>query len=174
MNCGVAPSAGAVLFASTLPDLTSPHRQAMTDPDPKPTPSAPTPVRDLMPGVSGRVDEEDLEPSAAPDLSIEFEVEGESWVALSGGRTRSGTAPDSGALLLLVLFRRAADSEDEIRREAWTAARSLEELSPVQLSELLGRSRPFREVDPSGKGGSSGGRAGRQGSSGKRPPRPGR
>jgi len=113
-------------------------------------PPAPTPVRDLMPGTSDSVAEDEIEPSAAPEVSIEFQAENESWVAVSGGRTRSGTAPDSGAMLLLILFRRAADPEDRVRREVWTAARSLEELSPVQLAELLGRSRPFRDVDPSG------------------------
>ncbi|GEM_PF-2825905 len=134
-------------------------------------PSAPTPVRDLMPDTGDSVSEDEIEPSAAPEVSIEFQAEDESWIALSGGRTHSGTGPDSGALLLLVLFRQAGDPEDRIRREAWAPVRSLEELSSVQLAELLDRSRPFRETDPSGGGETAdhGGREKRRGGRGQRP-----
>lgn len=74
-----------------------------------------------------------------------LEIDGVSWVVRSGGRTVSGTSPDSGAPLLLLLFHRVegdgAASEDP-EREAWAVAASLAELSETQLLMYLGRSRP--------------------------------
>jgi hypothetical protein len=112
---------------------------------------APTPVRDLMPAASPQQAEGEAEPSAVPDKEVEFEVREDRWVARVGGVTRSGTAPDQGAPLLLVTFQPAGEEEPDPRREAWTVASGLDELSIAELRDLFERSRPFRSVDPSGR-----------------------
>lgn len=146
----------------------------MSEPDPPDDLAhtrTPIPVRDMMPGrkptpVAG----ESGEAPALPDVEVSFEVEGEEWTAGVGGLTRSGTAPDSGAPLLLVTFRRGSSEEEgdppPPEREAWAVARRLDDLSRLQLEELFRRSRPFRQVDPSG-----GDREGGTGSAGPRAPR---
>ncbi len=75
-----------------------------------------------------------------------LEAEGETWFVRSGGRTRSGTSPDSGAPLLLLLFYRVEGGDDtpegDPDREAWAVAASLADLSDTQLRLYLSRSRP--------------------------------
>jgi hypothetical protein len=120
------------------------------DPDrpPPPTPvrsgdvsgGLPTPVRDLM----GAPEVEPPEPSlTGAERSLE---DGENtWVVRSGGRTRSGTAPDSGAPLLLLLFFRVEGDDapkEDPDREAWAVAASLADLSDTQLRLYLSRARP--------------------------------
>ena len=105
----------------------------------------------------------DEESPPAPSLSeaeIPFESEGVRWVARSGGRTRSGTAPDSGAPLLLVLFYRVEEegTADEPEREVWAVKHGMDDLTESEVERLLARSRPFQTVESSRdrRGGRSG------------------
>lgn len=108
---------------------------------------APIPVREMVPATKPEpVRPPDKAPAPSPEVVRELEVEGQTWEAREGGVTRSGTAPDSGAPLLLVTFQRP-DREGDPEREAMTVAGSLEELSDLQLRELFGGSRPFRPVE---------------------------
>lgn len=116
----------------------------------------PIPVREMVPDRKPEpVRRREAEPTEIPEITLAFEVEGEEWIAKEAGRTRSGTSPDSGAPLLLVTFHRAGAEEEsggdqesvraeDPEREALTVARSLEDLSPLQVEELFQRSRPFR------------------------------
>lgn len=99
-------------------------------------PPAPTPVRDLMAG-SGR----DV-PPPEPELRS-VEIGDETWHVSVGGRQRTGTAPDSGASLLLLFFQRSPDDETPAR-EVYVAARRLDDLHDEDFPELLERSRPWR------------------------------
>jgi hypothetical protein len=63
------------------------------------------------------------------------------WEVRVAGATRSGTGPDAGASLLLLVF--SSEDEPELPpREILTAGRSLEALTDEDLEELLARSRP--------------------------------
>ena len=111
-------------------------------PSPKPSPAsappgAPTPVRALM-----RSEEEAHAEEGMVRPTREFECDGESWTAELSGRTRSGTAPDSGAPLMLVRFR-STESGGRAERQAWAVGRGLDDLSDVQLVELHGRACPL-------------------------------
>lgn len=126
---------------------------------------APTPVRDLMgqEPVPARV--EPLAPPAPkpkPLPSRTFEVEGTTWIAEERGRTRTGRVPDSGALILLLGFRRARDQEGpddpdgELpmpEKEGWLPVAELTEATEEALLECFGRSRAWR--DAGGEGGSA-------------------
>jgi hypothetical protein len=108
---------------------------------------APIPVREMAPPTRPEpVRPREDAPSPAPEVVRDLEVDGQSWQAREGGVTRSGTAPDSGAPLLLVTFQRPGEDGDP-ERESLTVAKSLDELSDLQLRELFGRSRPFRAVE---------------------------
>jgi len=104
-----------------------------------------------MPAAGSDPSESAGEPSAVPDVEVEFEARGDPWLARVGGLTRSGTSPDGGAPLLLVTFQPLPEKDREPRREAWAVASGLEELSNDDLRELFERSRPFRKVDPRGE-----------------------
>jgi hypothetical protein len=129
----------------------------------------PTPVRELMgaesspPRARGDADP----PVERTPLRAVFRTEGEEWIAEEIGKTRTGEASDSGAVLLLLGFHRAGDvgagdesaegeqgapRGDEPEREAWSVARSVEDLSEVQLVELLARSREWRKPDEGDSG----------------------
>lgn len=133
---------------SSAPGETSGEESGKKKPKPADeggSPTRPTPVRDLM-----RPDEAEAEssasPSPAPPPSVELEIDGIAWRVEVVGRTRSGTAPDTGAPLLLLRFRRETEGEGrEAEREAWAVSRSLSDLSELQLEELFGRSRPMPE-----------------------------
>jgi hypothetical protein len=106
------------------------------EPSSRPTPARPTPVRDLMA-------REDASRSKEEELR---EVSGEgddTWYVRVGGTQRTGTAPDRGATLLLLLFQRSREGEDP-EREVWAPARSLDELTDEALLGFLEKSRPYR------------------------------
>lgn len=106
------------------------------EPPSRPPPARPTPVRDLMAGEeASRSKEEEFR-----------EVPGEgddTWYVRVGGTQRTGTAPDRGATLLLLLFQGSREEEDP-EREVWAPARSLDELTDEALLGFLDRSRPYR------------------------------
>lgn len=114
-----------------------PVREGMTEGD-----SRPTPVRDLMDGAG-----EGLEAAEVPAPSRAFEADGEHWIVRVEGRTRSGTAPDRGALLLHLRFYRDEDAEHP-EREAVVAGTSLDPLYDEELADILRRSRPWRPLEP--------------------------
>jgi hypothetical protein len=97
-------------------------------------------------GETTRSDAPVADPSA--ESRTEIEVEGARWSVEVAGRSRSGTAPDSGAPLLLLRFRRGGEEaeghgEGAARaREAWAVGVSLAGFSRLQLAEILARSRP--------------------------------
>ncbi len=119
----------------------------------------PIPVRETVPDRKPEpVRRREAEPTEIPEVTMAFEADGEQWIATEAGRTRSGTSPDSGAPLLLITFHRAvaedeSEGDDEpVRkgdpeREVLAVARSLEDLSSLQVEELFRRSRPFRPVE---------------------------
>ena len=129
---------------------------------------APIPVREMVPATTPEpVRRPEKASDPIPEVVRELEVEGQIWEAREGGVTRSGTAPDSGAPLLLVIFQRP-NREGDPEREAMTVAGSLEELSDLQLRELFGRSRSFRPVE--GTAEEDRGRGGRRIRTAGRPP----
>ncbi len=100
----------------------------------------PTPVRAVM----GTSDTPKVEPEL-PRRTLELEDE-KRWIVRAEGATRSGTAPDSGASLLLLTF--AAEEEPDRRlHEVLAVASSLDELTWAELKELFARSRPYREPE---------------------------
>jgi len=123
--------------------------------------STPTPVRELMgadPLPARARGDGDLPVEQEP-VGAAFRAEGVDWIAEVMGKTRTGEASDSGAVLLLLGFRQVRSGsrggssvereqggpeEGAPEREAWSVARSLDDLSEVQLVELLARSRPWR------------------------------
>jgi hypothetical protein len=101
-------------------------------------PAPPTPVRKLM-------GQEEEEAPPAPE-SRAVEVGDETWHVQVGGRQKAGTSPDSGASLLLLLFRKSPD-EELPRREVYVPARELDDIDDEDFPDLLSRSRPYQPPD---------------------------
>ena len=108
--------------------------------DVKPAGGMPTPVRAMM-GAS-----ESLLPSDPDESLAAIEIEGDRWIALALGSTRSGTVRDRGAPLLLIGFARA-EQPDVCVREALGVAETVAELGSHELADLFARSRPYRPAD---------------------------
>ena len=99
---------------------------------------APAPVREgVEPGPR-----DPPQPIELPSRSIE--VEGEGWVVREGGRLSAGVGRDTPAPLLHLVFARAADPERPAL-ETLAPGRALDELSELELGDLLARARPYRE-----------------------------
>ena len=106
------------------------------------SPGRPIPVRAMM-GSSVPA-----QPMADEASSKMIRVEDEEWIAWAVGSTQSGTAPDSGAPLLLVVFSRVQEP-DVYLREAVGVGESLADLSHHALEHLFEGSRPYRQLDGS-------------------------
>lgn len=118
----------------------------MTDSDdgstPPPSARKPTPVRQALER------EEPEAPTEAPRPSRIFEDDdGSRWRVEVAGRTRTGTGPDPGASLLLLVFEAIEPDSEHPRegidaREILVPVRALAALSDDRLTELLGTSLP--------------------------------
>ncbi len=102
----------------------------------------PIPVRAIV-GLS-----EAAQPLADEASSKAIKVGDEEWIARAIGSTQSGTAPDSGSPLLLVVFSRVQEPEAYVR-EAVGVGESLADLSHHALECLFERARPYRQADES-------------------------
>ena len=102
----------------------------------------PIPVRAMM-GSSVPA-----QPMADEASSKVIRVEDEEWIARAIGSAQSGTAPDSGAPLLLVVFSHVREPEVYLR-EAVGVGESLADLSHHALEHLFEGSRPYRQLDGS-------------------------
>jgi hypothetical protein len=100
-------------------------------------PAAPTPAREAMappPAPEG---------SSTPAILATFELDGALWNARVLGRTLGGGPPTAVSLLLLGFEGPEGDRSE--RREAWVAARSLDELSPLRLETVCREALPPRD-----------------------------
>jgi hypothetical protein len=100
----------------------------------------PIPVRAMM-GSS-----DPAHPLADEASSKVIKVGDEEWIARAIGSTQSGTAPDSGSPLLLVVFSRVQEPEAYVC-EAMGIGESLADLSHHALEFLFERARPYRQGD---------------------------
>lgn len=125
------------------PPSSSRKKEKGPDPAAESAPT-PTPVRDVM---GDAADEGSTPAPSLLEAEIAFESDGDRWVARSGGRTRSGAAPDSGAPLFLVFFHRAGEDgepAEEPEQEAWAVGHGLDDLTEGEVELLLARSRPYQ------------------------------
>lgn len=86
------------------------------------------------------------QPMADEASSKAIKVGDEEWIARAIGSTQSGTAPDSGSPLLLVVFSRVQHPEAYVR-EAVGVGESLADLSHHALECLFARARPYLQPD---------------------------
>jgi len=85
---------------------------------------------------------------AEPARTRTIEVDRTTWHVRVGGRHKSGTRPDTGASLLLLFFHRS-EEEGAPDREIYVPAREMEQLSDAELTDLVGRARPYRTAEAS-------------------------
>ncbi len=92
-----------------------------------------------------------LEPTRVEDLpSRKFDKEGQDWIVRLAGRTTTGSATDSGAPLLHLIFFRAGERSVPIR-ETLAVGDSLDALGEDRLALLFDSARPVTPPDRHGE-----------------------
>lgn len=123
------------------------RRRRGQDDGPPPAPGGasdakPTPVRDGVPPAMGGESDAGREPVAE---STSLELGDVTWTVRVRGRGRAGAETGPAPLLVLGFFRRA--DADVPEREALVVARSLEDLTVLQLERAFDVSHPPPDPD---------------------------